>query len=242
MGRTRAGADVSAFAAALRAAPRPIVMEIKRQAGDGTDLFAGRGVAELVAAYEASGAPCLSVVTGRWFGGSADLLRDVLAHTDRPVLQKDFLIRRSQLARAGRLGVSAVLLTARVLPRAALAELTEDALELGLTPFVEVADEAEAAAVHLGEHCVVAVNNKDITDRERGATTVDRSQRLLSAVAGTGTTCAVSASGISRPDDAAGLLDLGYAGLLVGTGLLTAADPAWWLAEFDSHRAARARR
>jgi indole-3-glycerol phosphate synthase len=233
---------MSAFAAALRAAPRPIVMEIKRQAGDGTDLLGGRSVAQLVAAFETGGAPCLSVVTGRWFGGSADLLREVLAHTDRPVLQKDFLVRRSQLIRAGRLGVSAVLLTARVLPRAALADLTECALELGLTPFVEVADEAEAAAVHRGEHCVVGVNNKDITDRERAAATMDRSRRLLSVVAATGTTCTVSASGITRPDDAAALLDLGYAGLLIGTGLLTAADPARWLAEFDRHRATRSRR
>ncbi|GGQ86200.1 beta/alpha barrel domain-containing protein [Couchioplanes azureus] len=227
------------FAAALRAAARPVVMEVKRSTGDGTDLLGDRRVADLVAAFHDAGAPCLSVVTGRWFGGSIDLLREVLALTVRPVLQKDFLTRRSQLVAARRLGVSAVLLTARLLPRDTLAHLTEAALELGLTPFVEVADAAEAAAVHLGEHCVVAVNNKDIGTRERGAADLDRSRQLLPTVRATGTACPVSASGITAPADAAELLDLGYAGLLVGTGLLGAIDPADWLTEVDRHRRAR---
>lgn len=226
----------TAFIEALRGAPRPVVMEVKARTGDGVDLFGGRRPVDLVGSFHEAGAPCLSVVTGHWFGGSVELLRSVLRLTDRPVLQKDFLTRRSQLVTASSLGVAAVLLTARLLPRATLAHLTDTALELGLTPFVEVADAAEAAAVHRGEQCVVAVNNKDIGSRERGPGDLERSRLMLPAVVATGTTCPVSAGGIAEPADAARLVDLGYAGLLVGTGLLTASSPAAWLARFDRHR------
>jgi indole-3-glycerol phosphate synthase len=208
------------FVDALLAAPRPVIAEVKRQDAGGSDLLAGRTVASVVADYEAAGAPCLSVVTGRWFGGSEDTLRSVVALTDRPVLQKDFLTRRSQLVRARELGASAVLLTAGLLPLSALATLVGQALALGLVPFVEVTTEAEIAAVPHPGDCVIAVNNKDIKGRERDDGDLDRSLALLPAVRATGTPCPVSASGIATPADAARLLDAGYAGLLVGTALL----------------------
>ena len=83
----------------------------------------------------------MSVVTGRWFGGNLQLLREVAALTDVPLLPKDFLTRESQLHRARELGASAALLTARLLPAAVLRPLMEHALRIGLTPFVEVCAE-----------------------------------------------------------------------------------------------------
>jgi indole-3-glycerol phosphate synthase len=224
------------FTAALAAAGRPVVMEVKRQDADGRDLMGGRTVAEVVAGYEEAGAPCLSVVTGRWFGGTEDLLREVASLTDLPLLRKDFVTGRAQLARTRELGADAVLLTAKLLPSGVLARLTEQALELGLTPFVEVADEAEAGAVAHGSRCVVAVNNKDIATRERLVGDPERSTDLLPAVLRTGTRCAVSASGIADPGRAAALLDAGFGGLLIGTGLLRAQSPADWCARLDAAR------
>ncbi|MFF4173865.1 indole-3-glycerol-phosphate synthase [Streptomyces sp. NPDC001744] len=225
------------FAEALTSADRPLIMEVKRQDADGNDLLGGRSVAEVVALYEEAGAPCVSVVTGHWFGGTEELLAEVAALTDLPLLRKDFVTGRGQLLRTRELGASAVLLTAKLLPAGVLARLAAQALELGLTPFVEVADEAEAAAVPPGPHCVVAVNNKDIATRERFPGDGDRSTDLLPAVLRTGTRCAVSASGIADPDRAALLLDAGFQGLLIGTGLLRAPSPAAWCARLDEARA-----
>jgi indole-3-glycerol phosphate synthase len=227
---------MSAFVDALARAPHPVIMELKPRSANGEDLFAGRSPAELVANYEAAGAPCLSVVTGHWFGGTTDLLRDVVACTDLPVLQKDFLTNARQLRTARDLGASAVLLTAALLPRATLASLVDTCLALGLTPFVEVTSEAEVAALPACDECVVAVNNKDIRDRERGKPDIGRSLRLLPAVRGTGTPCPVSASGIDGPDVAARLLDAGFAGLLVGTGLLRSDGLDAWCRALDDHR------
>ncbi|MEV3993903.1 indole-3-glycerol-phosphate synthase [Streptomyces sp. NPDC049837] len=228
------------FTDALLSAPRPVIMEVKRRDADGTDLMWPRTVPEVVAAYEEAGAPCVSVVTGRWFGGSEELLREVAALTRLPLLRKDFVTSRRQLERTRELGASAVLLTVKLLPAGVLARLVDHALDLGLTPFVEVADAAEAAAVPRAAQCVVAVNNKDIATRERLPGDLDRSAALLPAVRATGTRCAVSASGIADPADAARLLEAGFQGLLIGTGLLRAPHPGHWCAALDAARRAPA--
>lgn len=226
----------SAFVEALLGAPTPVITEVKVTDGTGADLLGARTVGEVVDTYHDAGARCLSVVTGRWFGGSLQLLREVAALTDAPLLQKDFLTRESQLRQAKELGASAVLLTATLLPTAVLGHLIEHALRIGLTPFVEVCNEQEIDAVSHGPDCVVAVNNKDIRDRERDRGDLERSLQLLAAVAGSGTPCPVSASGIHHPETAAHLVNSGYAGLLIGTALLRASSPQAWLTEFDRHR------
>lgn len=216
------------FACALREAGLPVIAEIKCRTGTGADLLGGRDPAWLARAYADAGATCLSVVTGRWFGGTAALLREVAEVSPLPVLRKDFVTRHSQLVESAELGASAVLLTARLLAATTLRRLVERTLAAGLTPFVEVTDEAQVAAVPHPAECVIAVNNKDIRDREAGSADLGRSLRLLPAVIATGCPTPVSASGIERPDRAARLLAAGYHGVLVGTGLLRADSPAAW--------------
>ncbi len=224
------------FAEALTTADRPVIAEVKRRDAHGRDLFADRSPEEIAAAYEAAGAPCLSVVTGRWFGGTPELLPRVAAATGLPVLQKDFITTRAQLARAVEYGASAVLLTAAVLPGEVLETLVPRCLNLGLTPFVEVTTEEEVRSVPRPDRCVIAVNNKDIRDRERGPGDLGRSRALLSALITAGTSCPVSASAIDTPQAAARLLDAGFAGLLVGTALLSEGSPEGWLADLDRSR------
>ncbi|MGQ0776801.1 MAG: hypothetical protein ACT4NY_20685 [Pseudonocardiales bacterium] len=227
----------SPFIESLLAADRPLIMEIKRCDADGNDLLGGRSIADVVVGFEAAGAPCLSVVTGRWFGGTEAMLREVAELTELPVLQKDFITRRDQLHTAARLGASAVLFTAALLPYSSLKNLIAAGLSVGLTPFVEVTSEAEIEAVPWADECVIAVNNKDITTGERDNGDVERSVRLLPALGRSGTPCPVSASGIDRPEIAARLLDAGFAGLLIGTSLLRANGLPAWLDALDRNRA-----
>ncbi|MDQ3577753.1 MAG: indole-3-glycerol-phosphate synthase [Actinomycetota bacterium] len=228
---------MSEFIRSLRAATHPLIMEIKRHNGDGEDLLGGRSVTEVLAEYEAAGAPCVSVVTGRWFGGTEAMLREVTERTDLPVLQKDFITRREQVARAKAHGASAVLLTSALLPKSSLGTLVDACLSADLTPFVEVTGEAEIEAVPHADECVIAVNNKDIRTKERDAGDVGRSLRLLPALVSSGTPCPVSASGIGGPDVAAQLLDAGYVGLLIGTALLRTRGLDAYLSELDAQRA-----
>lgn len=224
---------MSTFGTALAQARAPVIGEIKLTSSAGVALLGDRSVEDVLDAYADNGIGCVSVVTGRWFGGTQDLLRRVTAHTGLPVLQKDFLTRRAQLRAAADGGASAVLLTAGLLPADVLNRLAETALSLGITPFVEVVDEQELAALRHPGECVVAVNNKDIATRERDAGDLGRSVRMLAALRAAGVRYAVSASGITSPADGARLVAAGYTGLLVGTGLLTATSPGAWLAELQ---------
>jgi indole-3-glycerol phosphate synthase len=124
----------SRFIDALLAAPLPVIMEVKRQDANGVQLMGERTIPELVAEYTAAGAPCISVVTGRWFGGDDQMLLDVAELTDLPLLKKDFITRERQIEAAKEMGASAILLTAQILPKTALPKLIESTLAHGLTP------------------------------------------------------------------------------------------------------------
>jgi indole-3-glycerol phosphate synthase len=226
----------SRFIDALLASPLPVIMEVKRSDADGVQLMGERTVAEIVAEYSAVGAPCISVVTGRWFGGTGEMLREAAAVTDLPILRKDFITREKQVIEAKEMGASAVLLTAKIMPRAPFQKMIETILAHGLTPFVEVADHDEIASVVHAEQCIVAVNNKDILTQEREPGDIDQSRSLLEATIATGTPCPVSASAITDPKVAAELVAQGYKGLLIGTGLLLAPSVRDWVTEFEQHR------
>jgi indole-3-glycerol phosphate synthase len=230
----------SAFIDALLAGRLPIIMEVKRQDADGKQLMGERPIPEIVSEYTAVGAPCISVVTGRWFGGTDDMLREVAGLTDLPLLKKDFITREKQIVAAKEMGASAILLTARIMPKKPFQHLIELALEHDLTPFVEIADQEEVERVVHAERCIVAVNNKDIRTQEREPGDIDSSRSLLDAVIATGTPCPVSASAITDPRVAAELVAEGFKGLLIGTGLLQADSIRGWVEEFERHRAALA--
>jgi indole-3-glycerol phosphate synthase len=228
----------SAFIDALLAGRLPIIMEVKRQDADGKALMGERTIPRIVSEYTAVGAPCISVVTGRWFGGNDEMLRQVAGLTDLPLLKKDFITREKQLVAAKEMGASAILLTARIMPKKPFQHLIELALEHGLTPFVEIADHDEVERVVHAEDCIVAVNNKDIRTQEREPGDIDSSRSLLDAVIQTGTPAPVSASAITDPRVAAELVEQGFKGLLIGTGLLLAESVSGWVEEFERHRAA----
>jgi indole-3-glycerol phosphate synthase len=230
--------STSVFTETLLASPLPVIMEVKRSDADGVQLMGDRTVAEIIAEYTAAGAPCISVVTGRWFGGDDDMLREAAKETDLPILKKDFITRERQVIEAKEMGASAALLTARILPKSSFQKMIETILSHGLTPFVEVADHDEIDSVVHAEECIVAVNNKDIRTQEREPGDIDQSRSLLEATMQTGTPCPVSASAITDPKVAAELVAQGYKGLLIGTGLLLADSVREWVSEFEQHRLA----
>lgn len=226
----------SKFIDALLASTLPVIMEVKRSDGHGTELMGERSVEEVVSAYSAAAAPCMSVVTGKWFGGTDDMLREAASLTDVPLLKKDFITRERQIADAKEMGASAILLTAQILPKPTLPKLIELTLEHELTPFVEVIDEEEVDRVIHAEQCIVAINNKTIKEQERDAGDIEVSRSMLEPAIRTGTPCPVSASAIIDPRVGAELIAAGFKGLLVGTGLLLADSVQGWIDEFEQHR------
>lgn len=208
------------FRAALRAASAPVIAEVKPFSPSAGDLIGGRSVAGIAAAYARAGVPCLSVTTGQWHGGSPAMIAE-LAATGLPVLRKDFIVSRSHLEESARLGASAVLLTCALLRPRDLARLAGLALDLGLTPFVEAASAAELEGLSLPCGTVLAVNNRNIRQRETDGGSIERSLALhgmARRVQPEG--LLVSASGITRPEQAAQVLAAGFDAVLIGTALM----------------------
>lgn len=234
----------AAFVAALlgwRYAGRaPVIAEIKLASPKHGPLLARSHVADRVAAYEAGGAACVSVVTGRWYGGDLDLLRQVRGLTARPVLRKDFITCRRAVDESREAGADAVLLTKRLLSAETLASLASYALSRGITPFVEVADGHELRQVALPDGAVLAVNNRDIRNREVGDQGVECSLALQRTAAGCRPAAWVSASGIEGPADIGALVAAGFDAALVATALLRSDDAEGFL-RAARQRALRAR-
>jgi indole-3-glycerol phosphate synthase len=207
---------------ALRADGVSVIAEVKRRSPSKGALADIPDPAALAAAYEAGGAAVISVLTEqRRFGGSLDDLRAVRTTVEIPVLRKDFVVTPYQLWEARAFGADLVLLIAAALDQLDLEALYAEARELGLTPLVEVHDEAEAErAVTLGAD-LVGVNARNLKTLEVDPGTFGRLSPLLP-----GDVVKVAESGVRGPEDVRTLAAQGARAVLVGETLVRGADPA----------------
>ena len=197
------------FAGALSAPGLSVISEIKR-ASPSAGFIREAHPAEWGARYETEGASCISVLTEpERFKGSLEDLDAARDATTLPVIRKDFTVDEAQVIEAGT-RADAVLLIAALFDAAALARYVSLAVEVGLTPLVEVHDEEEAELALESGAQVVGVNNRDLRDF-----TVDLGtfERLAPRLAGA---TLVAESGVKAPDDAKRLRDAGADAVLVG--------------------------
>lgn len=211
------------FAAALRDAAAPVIAEVKPHSPKDGALLGGRSVADLALGYARAGVPCLSVTTGKWHGGTPDMIR-ILAATGLPVLRKDFIATRGHLEQSHQLGASAVLLTCTLLRPRDVWRLASEALAMGLTPFVEAASDAELLGLDLPKGAILAINNRNIRERETDDGGIERSLRLYDQARRLDPALLVSASAISCPKDIRLLRRCGFDAVLVGTALMAGRD------------------
>ena len=205
------------FAAALKAPGLSVIAEIKR-ASPSAGFIGAVDPAEWGALYEEKGAACLSVLTEPdRFKGSLDDLDAARGRVALPVLRKDFTVDEAQVLEAGT-HADAVLLIAALFEAGALARYVSLAVELGLTPLVEVHDEREVdLALESGAH-VVGINNRDLRDFSVDLATTERLAPRLASIT------VVAESGVKTLKDAWRLKDAGVDAILVGEAAMR--DPA----------------
>jgi indole-3-glycerol phosphate synthase len=197
------------FAGALAAPRLSVISEIKR-ASPSAGFISEADPAEWGARYENEGARCLSVLTEpERFKGSLEDLDAARESTALPVLRKDFTVDEAQVLEAGT-RADAVLLIAALFDAGLLARYVSLAVEIDLTPLVEVHDEREADLALESGARVIGVNNRDLRDF-----TVDLGtfERLAPRLAGA---TLVAESGVKEPEDARRLRDAGADAVLVG--------------------------
>ena len=222
----RAAPAVRSLSESLRAARergrRGVIAEVKRVSPALGALAAIVDPAILARTYADAGAAAISVLTEpRHWGGSLEDLTAVRGAVQVPVLCKDVIVDPRQILAARAAGADAVLLIGEALDDAALTELLMLTAALGMEALVEAHDTGAFRRVLATGARIVGVNARDL----RQPATLDRQRiELLSALVGP-ERILVAESGIGSVGDVERLPSRVDA-LLVGTALVTAADPA----------------
>lgn len=210
------------FGEALTRPGLSVIAEFKRRSPSAGVIREGSTVGEVVQAYERGGAAALSVLTeGPHFAGSLEDLAAARAGCALPVLRKDFIVDVYQVYESAAAGADALLLIVAALEPEVLAGLHAEAVGLDLDVLVEVHDEAELeTALAVVDADIIGINNRDLTDF---SVDVERTYSLLADVP-TGKTV-VSESGLHDREQLDDLERVGVDAVLIGEGLLRAADP-----------------
>jgi indole-3-glycerol phosphate synthase len=207
--------------AALRQPGVAVIAEVKRSSPSKGALAAITDPAALAADYEAGGAAVISVLTEqRRFGGTLADLDAVRAKVEVPLLRKDFVVSSYQVWEARAHGADLVLLIVAALDQNALVSLVERTESLGMTPLVEVHDEAELARALDAGARVVGVNARDLKTLE-----VDRSVFGRLAPHIPDTVVKIAESGVRGPHDLLAYAAHGADAVLVGEGVVTGGNP-----------------
>jgi indole-3-glycerol phosphate synthase len=225
-------------AAALRGPGVAVIAEVKRSSPSKGALAAIADPASLAADYEAGGASVISVLTEqRRFGGSLDDLDAVRARVEVPVLRKDFVVSSYQLWEGRAHGADLALLIVAALDQEALISLVERSTSLGMTPLVEVHDEAELERALAAGGTVVGVNARDLKTLEVDRGVFSRLAPLIPEGV-----VKVAESGVRGPHDLLAYAAAGADAVLVGEGVVTGGNPRQAVAELvtaGNHPSAR---
>ena len=171
----------------------------------------------LLRAYNRYGVAISVLTDARFFGGSLALLERVRQNTSLPVLCKDFILDSYQVCEARRVGAEAVLLIVKMLEDAVLLELTERILALGMTPLIEIQNEAELARALTLSPTILLINNRNLDTLDVDPdTTVRLADRIPPGI------LRVSASGFGTRDQIDRLRPY-CDGFLIGSALMTQA-------------------
>jgi len=181
---------------------------------------------KIVSIYERSGASCISVLTDKkFFQGGFEILKDVRAHTDLPLLCKDFIISPYQVYRARLFGADAILLIAAILNDSDLIYLKKIADQLNLDVLVEVHNHEEMDRVlSLNSFKLVGINNRDLKTFQTDLKVSFDLMNKYSDYTTDKKVIFISESGIKNPADLNNLKSHGIRGVLIGESFMKEKD------------------
>jgi indole-3-glycerol phosphate synthase len=190
-------------------------------------------VGERVAAYARAGAAAVSILTepSRFDGSLDDLVTGcrALAPLSVPAMRKDFLVDGYQVLEGRAAGAGGVLAILRMIPRRDLEELIDTALGLDMFVLLEAFDAPDIDLAHSLIEArrahrallMVGINSRDLVTLKVVPGRLDAlASSLPSQVK------RVAESGVATGADAARLAAAGYDLALVGSALMSAAEPA----------------
>ena len=209
------------FEQAIREASRPaLIAEVKKASPSAGLIRADFDAVTIARQYERSGATCLSVLTDEhFFQGHLDYLRDIRQIVRIPVMRKEFIIDRYQIAEARVAGADCVLLIAECLDDAQLSDLYNYARSLGMDVLIELYDLENVPRVLATGTKLLGINNRDL---RTFVTSLEHTFRVKEQVPSD--VMLVSESGIATNADIQRLRSQNIAAVLVGESLMRQPD------------------
>lgn len=201
-----------------------LIAELKRASPSKGILAPRLDLFQVADIYAQNGASAISVLTDeKFFLGKLETLRELrfTRKSELPLLRKDFIIDEVQLYESRVNGADAVLLiTAALMDDQHFADLHALALELGLTPLVEVHDEMETErALKLENIRLIGINNRNLATFDVSLETTERIRPKIP-----GEVTVVAESGIFTAPDVERLTKANVDAILVGEALVTSED------------------
>ena len=205
--------------AALAAAVGPaLIAEIKRASPSVGLIVRELDPAAIARAYEAAGANAVSILTeGDYFLGDLAYLDRARSAMRLPILRKDFLRTRYDVAQSAAYGADAILAIVAGLDDAALAAIFDEAARYALDVLVEVHDEAELGRAIAAGATLLGINNRDLRTFETDLAVTAELLPLVPAPI-----IVISESGVRSRADVQPLYAAGARGFLVGETLMRA--------------------
>ncbi|MBV8532105.1 MAG: indole-3-glycerol phosphate synthase TrpC [Candidatus Eremiobacteraeota bacterium] len=214
--------DRRGFLAALeKASGGAIVAEIKRASPSSGLIARSFDPGAIARAYDAAGCDAISVITERdHFLGELAYLDEVRAVTTRPLLRKDFMWCKYQIAQSAAYGADCVLLIVGGMDEAELRDSIAEACEYDLDVLAEAHDEPELRRALDAGVRLIGINNRNLRTLE---TDLAVSEHLLPKVPPN--VFAITESGMRDAADIARLRASGARGFLIGEALMRSQDP-----------------
>ena len=203
-----------------------LIAELKRASPSKGILAPHLDLYEVADIYARNGASAISVLTDeKFFMGKLETLRELrfTRNSELPLLRKDFIIDEVQLYESRAYGADAILfIAAALIDDKRFADLHNLAIELGLTPLVEVHNEFEIdCALKLNNVKLIGINNRNLATFDVSLETTERLRAMIPS-----DIPVVAESGIFTANDVERLANAHVDAILVGEALVTAPDIA----------------